>query len=337
MRFGKLARLFTGIASITGIFAYARYRKEMDALRADLDTESTIAETDFGDIEYAEQGQGKPALVIHGAGGGYDQGLIIGRDLGEGFRVIAPSRFGYLKTPVPAEPLPAAQADAHAALLDFLGVQRAVVVGASAGAPSAIELALRHPERVSALILLVPRTYDPVQAVGADQSAPSQAVLRLIERGADFPFWLATRLQRSAVVRFLGVRPCLEAAASPEERARVDEIIESIQPLSERVRGIEIDSATDIDPWPLQRIQLPTLIISAKDDLFRTLPGAQFTADHIPEAELHVLEEGGHLMVGQTAQVRSWIGDFLRRNAEPKPKPRRTRERHVAKVLEPVA
>lgn len=332
MRLGKFARLFTGIATVAGIFAYSRYRKEMDALRADLDTESSIAETDQGDIEYAEQGQGKPALVIHGAGGGYDQGLIIGRDLGDDFRVIAPSRFGYLKTPAPADPSPAAQAEAHAALLDFLSIHRAIVVGASAGAPSAIELALRHPDRVSALILLVPRAYDPSQSIGVDQSGPSQAVLRLIERAADFPFWAATRLQRSAVVRFLGVPPSVEATAPEEERERVNEILRSIQPLSVRVRGIEVDSATTIEPWPLERITVPTLIISAEDDLFRTLPGAEFTAKHIKGAELHVLNEGGHLMVGQTAQVRKWIAGFLRKQAEPK----RKRERRVERVLEPV-
>lgn len=332
MHFGKFARLFTGIASVAGIFAYSRYRREMDALRADLDTESSIAETDKGQIEYAEQGQGMPALVIHGAGGGYDQGLIIGRDLGDGYRIIAPSRFGYLKTRVPADPSPAAQADAHAALLEFLSIDRAIVIAASAGAPSAIELALRHPQRVSALILLVPRTYDPTQSMGVDQSGPSQAVLRLIERAADFPFWVATRLQRSAVVRFLGVPPSVEAAATAEERERVDEIICSIQPLSMRLRGIEIDSATKIEPWPLERIAVPTLIVSAEDDLFRTLPGAEFTSKQIKGAELHVLEEGGHLMVGQTAKVRKWIAEFLRQHSEPK----RKRERRVEKVLEPV-
>ena len=332
MRLGNIARTFTGLASVAGLVAYARYRRELEELRTSLDEGSTIAETQRGEIEYADRGEGTPALVIHGAGGGYDQGLLIGRDLGPDYRLIAPSRFGYLKTPAPADDSPAAQAEAHAALLEFLGIDQAVVMAASAGAPSAIELALRHPGRVSALILLVPRTYDPGNVIGADQSTPSQAVLRIIEQAADFPFWLATRLQRSAVVRFLGVRPSVEAAASEKEHARVDEVIRSITPLSARVRGIEIDSATIIEPWPLDRISAPTLIISAEDDLFRTLPGARFTAERIEGAELKVLESGGHLMVGQTEQVRGWIADFLRRRLTSK----RAGTRRVAKVLEPV-
>ena len=83
----------------------------------------SIVETVLGKIEYADVGDGMPLLSIHGAGGGYDQGLLIAEALfGDGFRVIAPSRFGYLRTPVPRDASPAAQADADAALLDVLGL-----------------------------------------------------------------------------------------------------------------------------------------------------------------------------------------------------------------------
>jgi len=85
-------------------------------------------------------------------------------------------------------------------------------------------------------------------------------------------------------------------------------------PLSRRVRGIELDGLTEMSPWPLELIGLPTLIISAEDDLYRTLPGARFTAEHIPSAELHVFESGGHLMVGQTDKVRKFVRDFIKRH-----------------------
>lgn len=296
-----------------GVLTYSRYRREMASIRAAVDRGGTVAKTSAGDIEYAEAGAGPPALVIHGAGGGYDQGLLIGADMGDGYRIIAPSRFGYLKTPVPEDFSPAAQADAHAALLRFLGVEKAIVLAASAGAPSAIELALRHPEVVSALILLAPRSYDPTNSIGVDESAQSQAVLRLVESAADFPFWLAKHFTRGPVVRFLGVPPELEAAAPAAERARVTNIIESILPLSDRVRGIAVDSAARIMPWPLGDIACPVLIVSAQDDLFGTLPGARFTAQRIPGAKLHVLSTGGHLMVGRTEEVQALIKDFLKK------------------------
>ena len=313
MRLKALLTIASTLAFPAGLAAYSKYRRELNQRVQSVETGGLIADTAAGPIEYAEAGEGQPLLLIHGAGGGYDQGLLVARDFGPGYRVIAPSRFGYLGTPIPDDPSIAAQAAAHLALLDHLNIHRCIVAGVSAGAPSAVELALRHPDRVSALILLVPRTYDPSQAIGPDKGLQSQAVLRVVETSADFLFWLAIKLARASVVRFLGVPPELEAAASPEERARVTEVMRSILPLSRRAGGLLVDGNARIDPWPLDQICTPTLIVSAQDDLYNTLPGARFTASGVPGAELKILESGGHLMVGQAEQVQAWVSDFLHR------------------------
>ena len=293
--------------------AYLRFRREMKAACRRLEQGAMIADTAAGPIEFAREGEGNPLLMIHGAGGGYDQGLLVARDVFEpGYDIIAPSRFGYLRTPVPEDCSPAAQADAHVALLDDLGIERAIVAGVSAGAPSAIEMALRHPDRVSALILLVPRAYAPGQPVGAELSPSNRAVLKLIESSADFAYWLAIRFARSSLVRFLGVPPEVEAQAPGAERDRVTAIMRSILPLSRRVAGLRADGMAEIGEWPLDKVTVPTLVISAEDDLFRTLPAARFTADHIKDAELKVLPSGGHLMIGQGAEVRGSVDRFLR-------------------------
>lgn len=278
----------------------------------------TRVATECGVIEYAREGSGPPVLVIHGAGGGYDQGLLLGREMfGSGFDVIAPSRFGYLGTPVPGDSSPSAQADAHAALLEQLRIFGSVtVVGVSAGAPSAIELALRHPERVSALILAVPRAYAPgVPEVGAP--AESGTMMRMVMAGADFAFWTAARFARRSVVRFLGVPPKVEAKAASEDRERVTQVIRGILPLSQRIAGLEADASAQIRGWPLERIKVPTLVISAMDDLYGTLPAAGYTAEQIPNAELMVLPSGGHLMVGRGDEVRERIAGFVQRRQEP--------------------
>src|SRR5689334_13243450 len=81
----KLARILGAAASAAGLVAYARYRREIGASRLALECGSTIAETAAGALEYAEAGEGAPMLVIHGAGGGYDQGLLVGSDFGEDY------------------------------------------------------------------------------------------------------------------------------------------------------------------------------------------------------------------------------------------------------------
>ena len=132
--------------------AYASYQRDIRQARERVSTGSRMAHTPCGPIEYALAGDGPAVLVVHGAGGGFDQGLDFVEPLvSSGFRVIRMSRFGYLRTPLPADASAAAQADAHACLLDALGIERAAIMGASAGAPSSLQFALRHPARCSAL------------------------------------------------------------------------------------------------------------------------------------------------------------------------------------------
>jgi pimeloyl-ACP methyl ester carboxylesterase len=124
-----------------------RYRRDLDAARRRLAArEHHSIQTPYGSVQYAEQGQGPALLFSHPLVGGFDVGLGCAETwIGDGFRVIAPSRFGYLGSSLPQGAMPADQADAYALLLDALGIERAAVVGFSAGGPSVIQFALRYP------------------------------------------------------------------------------------------------------------------------------------------------------------------------------------------------
>jgi pimeloyl-ACP methyl ester carboxylesterase len=271
-----------------------------------------VAATAVGPIEYGDSGAGPALLSIHGAGGGYDQGLANVADLGsDDLRVIAPSRFGYLGTPIPSDASGASQADAHAALLAELRVDKAVVVGISAGARSAVELAIRHPEHAWALILIVPGTYAPSSPVAVEASRTSALVLWLVNSGADFAWWATERIAPSVLIRFIGVSPRLFASSSEVEQARVMQIVRDINPLSRRFPGINVDSNPELPSPSFEEIRVPTLIISTRDDLFNTLPAAEFAAAHIPKAKLVVYENGGHLLVGRQQEVRAVVRDFV--------------------------
>ena len=94
-------------------------------------------------------------LAIHGAMGGYDQGQILVRTIGEpGYRYIAVSHPGYLGTPLTAGRTPEEQADLYADLLDGLGIRETAVMAISGGDPSAIQFALRHRDRCWGLVLI---------------------------------------------------------------------------------------------------------------------------------------------------------------------------------------
>ena len=82
------------------------YTTDIRAARERLATGSLLADTPCGIIEYAEAGEGPAVLVVHGAGGGFDQGMGLGKELVDrGFRVVSVSRFGYLGTPMPEDGL----------------------------------------------------------------------------------------------------------------------------------------------------------------------------------------------------------------------------------------
>jgi pimeloyl-ACP methyl ester carboxylesterase len=235
---------------------------------------------------------------------------------GSGLRVIAMSRFGYLRTPLPQDASAAAQADAHACLLDALGIRQAAVIGASAGAPSAMQFALRHPDRCSALVLLVPAAYVPRPGGAPPMRTPAWTEF-LFETAlrSDFLFWLAPRISRSTVMRaILATPPAVVEDASAPEQARVAEMLEQILPVSPRRLGLLNDAAvtSSLQRYELERIAAPTLVISVADDLFGTFDAARYTAEHVPGARFIGYPSGGHLWVGHQDEVVSEIADFLR-------------------------
>lgn len=293
------------------------YQRDIQQARDRVASGSRLAQTPCGQIEYAVAGEGPPVLVVHGSGGGFDQGLDFGASLVErGFRVIAMSRFGYLRTPLPSDASPVAQADAHACLLDALGIERVAIVGASAGAPSSMQFVLRHPKRISALVLLVPATYVP-RPGGTPPVTTPRGTEFLIDMGlrSDFLFWAASRLARRTVIRaILATPPTVVEKASPEEQARVQLVLDHILPITQRRLGLLNEAAVipSLQRYALERINVPTLTISVADDLYGTYDGARYTAEHIRGARFVGYPSGGHLWVGHQQDVVNEIVQFLK-------------------------
>ncbi|MEK6785744.1 MAG: alpha/beta hydrolase [Nitrospirota bacterium] len=295
----------------------ARYESDHAEVTARLARDSHVATTACGPIEYSEVGSGPAVLAIHGAGGGYPQMAEFGDTLAPaGFRVVAVSRFGYLRTPSPIHAGVKEQAAAHACLLDSLGIATAAVFGVSAGAPSSIEFCLDFPARCSALVLLVPAAFPPGTTT-KDTTPPSPYMSFVLDHvlGSDFLIWTVTRVAPHMLIETVLATPiAVYRNADSSEQARALRIIQDIFPVSQRIEGLRIDArmAAPLSAEELQTISVPTLAMSCADDLYRTLAGASYAATHIPGARLVTFQSGGHGWLGHDAEVKREIVQFLR-------------------------
>jgi pimeloyl-ACP methyl ester carboxylesterase len=295
---------------------YLAYSRDMRATRDRLAAESQIVATRHGPIEYTAWGEGPAVLVVHGAGGGYDQGISIARAYGgEGLRWISPSRFGYLRTPLPADASTAAQADVFADLLDALRIERVAILAMSGGVPPSLQFAQRYPERTSALVLLSSAPYTPLTA--GEQKLPVPIWVYQALFSSDFPYWLLQKVARPSLEPMFDITPALRAESTPDEQAFIASMVNAFQPVTGRIDGVRNEGAA-IDPrarYLVEEITTPTLIIHSRDDHINPFIFGEYTAQHIPGAQFLPLATGGHLLLGHHAEVRARANAFLRQYA----------------------
>ncbi len=308
--------ILAGILLTGGAAVAARYTRDIRTARKRVDSlGSQVIETASGPIEVARVGEGYPILVVHGAIGGFDQGLFLARNVNlPNIQVISISRFGYLRSPVPAGATLDAQADIYASLLDALGIRQAAVFAVSAGTTSAIRFAARHPQRVSALILLGP------DAPGETYMAlPPRFVFDTLMR-SDFASW--------AMFTFFGKQMQISTGLVPkgypltaEHWALADKVQMSDLPTSRRMDGIIFETyayedefkafVSPASPYPLKQIKTPTLVINAADDPISIPENVRRLAEQMPNARLYVVPDGGHLFFGHAEDVKAEIAQFL--------------------------
>jgi len=284
-----------------------RYRRDVTLAYERISRGGQVVETACGPVQYAELGDGAPMLIVHGAGGGYDQGQVFARLIGGDYRWIAPSRFGFLGSPVPDGADSALQADAYACLLDSLGIDRVGVVGVSMGGPSSLLFALRYPQRTTSLALV---------SAASHAIPPRGPILATLFNVFlyDWVFWSILRVSPKGLLAALGVPPGVQRELSPRDVARLNRFLKSLQPMGARKRGQRLEQAmSEFDADRIRGIRAPTLVLHARDDTLVPFEHAEFAARTIPRARLVPMERGGHLalIIDANAGARDTLLTFL--------------------------
>jgi pimeloyl-ACP methyl ester carboxylesterase len=302
--------LATSATALTAV-VYRRFQHDLHHSYARIRSlKSQTRELSCGPVEYLTHGQGSPVLLAHVLFGGVDQGLVEAHYIFGGFRSILVSRFGYLGSPLPKQASPALQADAYAWLLDALGINQATIVGMSAGGPSAVQFALRHADRCSALILV--SSHGP-----RSHPLPPKWAFSLLAK-TDVVMWAMNTYFRSALYAIMGVSKEVLPTLTAEEHQHLLETLETFLPVKPRSAGVLFDtyvSNPDMDQYPFEQITVPTLVLHAKDDPLSSFSSVRVMAARIPGARFVAFERGGHLLVGNEEQVALEITHFLQQQS----------------------
>ncbi len=257
--------------------------------------------TEFGQLSYIDEGTGEPVLISHGIFGGYDQGyLSLTNILGEGYRIIAPSRFGYPGSDLPSTPTPENQAKAYIKLLDELDVEKVLVITTSAGGASGIKMAIDYPSRVNGLVLLssgMPTAQKHPEEISGMTGPPAPLV-------NDFPMWF--------VINHFGFAMNMMMASDVP-----DDFYETMLPVKPRKVGIKndesitnLDMAINYNDYPVEKLSLPILLVHAKDDPLAKYGEVEKFIEKV-QPRTAIFETGGHLITGHEEEVSKSIKSFI--------------------------
>ena len=290
-------------------------------------THHRFAEIGGRQIFYREAGSAAaPAVVLlHGTPASSHQYRNLIPALADRYHVIAPDYPGFGHSDVPSVDEFSYTFDNVAdhvdALLDHLGLQRYAIYVQDYGAPVGWRLALRHPERIAAIISQNGNAYvegffgdamEPLFAYGRERSEANADALRTLI-SPDGLKWQFTHgvSDPSVVDPDTWINAHSAVASSPERVAAQLELF--------------ADYSTNVDLYPrvheyFRTSQVPLLAVWGRNDQIFGPDGALAFARDLPNAEINLLDGGHFLLESRLTEVAALIRPFL--------------EQHLAQVAE---
>ena len=302
--------LLVATSLLFGYYFYFKY-----SFVEDLNYRSSVAETALGSIEYSLTGESDLVLlVIHGTPGGHDQTI----EPSSYYRVLTPSRPGYIRTPLSVGKSPAEQAKAYKALLDSLGIKEVMILGFSGGGPAAIEFAAAYPETTLGFIALAAISHSEESWQRDDYE--DEAFLNGSDFGLWFNFMLLEFLGDEAFVSFMLPNPINQQKLlkNPKQLENLKKTIWSIWPLSIRKEGFINDYLQESNlSLHLTDIKVPTLVIHGTGDILVDISQGEAIARLVPNATMYVVEGGGHMMMStHSEEIEEIIENFFQKTVD---------------------
>jgi 3-oxoadipate enol-lactonase len=254
---------------------------------------------------YERAGNGARLLFVSGSGGDLRaKPGVFESPLARAFDLLAYDQRGLGQTDKPAGPYSMQDyADDAAKLLDALDWEDALVMGVSFGGMVAQEIALRHPRRVSKLVLActssggVGGASYPLHEI-ADMPIEERILLQMsisdTRQNADWQ-----RAHPAAVERALAFGRAAAELGADEPSRRMG-------------AALQLDARSRHDTWNrLPELRMPVLLCAGKYDGIAPMANMRAMADRIPGSKLRAYE-GGHLFLIQDRSAYAEIVEWLR-------------------------
>lgn len=296
-------KIISAILLVTTVYLTVQAVQTYHVVRISADRlaayEAKTISLSYGNMTYVDEGNGPTILSIHGMFGGYDQAYDKAANLAASFRVLAPSRFGYLGSDILGEGTPGEQAAAYVELLDDLAIEKVFLLATNAGSSAAIRFALDYPQRTSGLIL-------------------SGAKMRYAEKPAKYeqydglPAGILNNYSIFLVSPFF--KPLI--GINPDE-------VNAMMPMDERKSGTILDAsinnpdmAKNYEDYPIESLQVPTLILHAKNDTVVPYKNVEKVLSRFPYLTHISFDTGGNTMQNHSAEIENAIKKFIEINSD---------------------